>query len=94
MFAAFFNKADGRRLASQIGGNAGFKSTVNGGNGNQFSFHAGGEDAGLLVATGTSQRTATQRGIDVDIAVGNNFGTGADHGGHNQIAAFGVITLA
>src|SRR6185369_6992629 len=55
---------------------------------------AGREDARRLVAAGTGQGAAAQRGIDVDVAVGDDFGAGADHGHDDQVAAPGIETLA
>ena len=37
---------------------------------------------------------AAQGRVDVDIAVGDHFRAGADHGQHDQIAALGVDLLA
>ena len=64
-----------------------FEGAVGAGHGDQFRLQAGGEDAGMAFPTGAGQGAATQRGIDVDVAVGDHFGAGADHGQDDQVAA-------
>src|SRR5574343_158046 len=91
---AVLMQADDRRLAGEVGGNAGLEGAVHAGDRDQFGFEAGGENPGLRIAVGAGQGAAAQGRVDVDAAVGDDFGTGADHCRDDQVAAPGIDALA
>lgn len=62
--------------------------------GDQLSLKVGAEDAGFQVALNASERPALEGAVDVNVAVGHDFGTGADLSHHDEIAAGGVNFLA
>src|SRR3546814_14606234 len=56
------------------------------GNRHKFSAKLATENAASGIAKGSGQRAATQRRIDMDRAIGNDFGTRANAGGEKQVA--------
>ena len=47
-------------------------------NGDQFRFQTLAENPGIDIALDSSQRPPAQRAINVDVAIGDDFGAGAD----------------
>ena len=66
---------------------------VDTGDRNEFGVHALGKDACPCEPACARYGFAAQGGIHMDVAVGQNLGTGVDHGQHNQIAALGIELL-
>ena len=64
------------------------------GDGDELGLEALAEDARRAVAVDAGERPAAQRPIDVDVAVGDELGAGADGGHHDQVAAVGEDALA
>ena len=89
---AVVNKRDLHRNAARLGGDL-FADEVMAGDADQFGLEPAAKDAGLGVAAGPGQRPAAQRPIDVDVAVGDDLGAGADRGGDDQIGAAVQIAL-
>src|SRR5690606_16756132 len=88
------NQADLHGLAGEFAESLRrLEGAIDAADGHQFGLEAGGEDARLLIALRACQRAAAQRRVDVDVAVGNHLGAGADHGQHDEIASSGVNAL-
>src|SRR3954468_6483426 len=83
-----------RGLAEHVGGQRDFGRAVDARDGDELCFERQGEDARLGVALGAGDRLAAQGRIDVDVAVGDDFGAGVDHLHDDQVAAARVDLLA
>src|SRR3546814_13376103 len=57
---------------------------INPGDRDQFRFEAAAEDAGAGFAARAGDRPATQRAVDVDTAIGDDFGARADGGAEDR----------
>src|SRR3546814_9694221 len=66
---------------------------INPGDRDQFRFEAAAEDAGAGFAARAGDRPATQRAVDVDTAIGDDFGARADGGADDQIAVGDIDLL-
>src|SRR5579864_348986 len=55
------------------------------GDADQFGLESRAEDARRLIAACPRQRPAAQGAIDVDVAVGDQLGAGADRGGNDEV---------
>src|SRR5688500_18979834 len=64
------------------------------GDGDQFGVEFAAEDACLRIALGAGEGAAAEGTVDVDGAVGDDFGAGADGGEHGEVAVVGVDLLA
>ena len=91
--ASFFSEPDLHRFARQIARYATVESPIQSGNRDQLGIEASAEDACLGIAAGARQCTTVQGGVDVDVAVGDDFGTGVDRGENDQVAATCVDLL-
>src|SRR3982751_1133224 len=63
-------------LAGDLPGQRRLHRAVDAGDGDQFGFEAGGEDARLGVAARAGDGLAAQRAVDVHVAVGDHLGAG------------------
>src|SRR5258707_133081 len=64
-----------------------FMDEITAGNAHQLGLEAADEDARRRVARGAGDRAATQRAVDVDVAVGDDFGAGAHRAHDDDVAA-------
>src|SRR3546814_11962802 len=67
--------------------------SINPGDRDQFRFEAAAEDAGAGFAARAGDRPATQRAVDMDTAIGDDFGARADGGADDQIAVGDIDLL-
>src|SRR5687768_8165319 len=83
-----------RRLPPYGLGKRRFTGPIQAGDGNQLGLHAEREDPGLGIAARARDGAAAQRGIHVDVPVGDHFGARVDHREQHQVAAARVHLLA
>src|SRR5699024_8433306 len=71
-----------------------FDDTVNARNGQELGIELGGEDTCVFVPLGAGHGFSPQGSVDMDVAIGDDFGPLADHANDDKIGSAGIDTLS